>query len=227
MNEFPDIFFSSDGWGESRHVFLAGNNLPDAWQGRDEFVVSELGFGTGLNLLALIALAEDEARAGRPVPRLIYQSVEWEPRPPEAVERLASLWPPLEDPCRALLSVYEPSAGWNQWVWPWGEIVLFVGDARTLPSSKPPFVPADAWFLDGFAPDRGPELWEPALLAWVGTMTRPGGTAATYSAAGVVKQGLRNAGFQVVRAPGWGKKRHMVKARLMGLADGKDLVYHI
>lgn len=228
MTPSPDIYFSSDdGWGESRHVFLAGNNLPEAWRGREQFVVSELGFGTGLNLLALASLAEDEIKAGRPVPELLYQTVEWEPRPREALEALGDRWPPLADASRALLAVYRPAAGWNHWVWPWGTVLLFVGDARTLPSLTPGFAPADAWFLDGFAPDRGPELWDPPLLAWVGSRTRPGGTAATYSAAGVVKRGLREAGFEVSRTAGWGKKRHMVKARRTGLADGKDFLYHI
>lgn len=208
----PDIFFSDDdGLGESRHVFLAGNNLPTAWAGRTAFTVSELGFGTGLNLLALADLARNEDAAGRGYPSFCYQSVEWEPRPPEAIATLAARWPELATPARELLKVYDPRPGWNRWQWPWGSIVLFVGDARALPT-EPGFRPADAWFLDGFAPDRNPELWDPALLAWVASSTVPRGTAATYSAAGVVKQGLRASGFTVVRAPGWGRKRHMVKA---------------
>jgi len=207
-----DIFFSADdGWAETRHVFLDGNHLPGAWAGRDRFVVSELGFGTGLNLLALATLADSEAVAGRPVPRLVYQSVEWEPRGLEAIEALALRWPELSPAAQALHAVYRPVPGWNRWAWPWGDIVLYVGDARDL-IAGPSFETTDAWFLDGFAPDRNPELWDHELLAWVGRCTRPGGTAATYSAAGVVKQGLRSAGFTVFRATGYGRKRHMVRA---------------
>lgn len=208
-----DIFFSADdGWAETRHVFLAGNNLPARWSERDTFVVSELGFGTGLNLVALAALASGEASEGRRVPRLVYQSVEWQPRGPEALEGLGARWPELVPFARALAAVYRPVVGWNRWTWAWGDIVLYVGDARDLISDSGSFRPTDAWFLDGFAPDRNPELWQPDLLAWVGRTTVPGGTAATYSAAGVVKQGLRDAGFTVVRAPGYGRKRHMVRA---------------
>ena len=207
----PDVFFSDDdGYGETRHVFLAGNGLPDVWRGRSSFVVSELGFGTGLNLLALAAMVESQ---GASAPRLVYQSVEWEPRPRGDFDALAQRWPELERPARALAAVYEPRPGWNRWSWPWGGILLFVGDARHLPGLSPSFLPADAWFLDGFAPDRCPELWEPSLLSWVGAMTRPGGTAATYSAAGSVKRALRAAGFTVTRSPGWGRKRHMIRAR--------------
>ena len=208
-----DIFFSGDdGLGETRFVFLAGNSLPGAWAGRETFTVSELGFGTGLNLLALADLASAEISAGRSVPQIRYQSAEWEPRPRYEVLGLAERWPELSGPAGALAEVYLPVPGWNRWTWPWGTIDLFVGDARSLPDLNPTFAPADSWFLDGFAPDRNPELWDPELLAWVGRATVPGGTAATYSAAGVVKQGLRAAGFTVVRGPGWGKKRHMVRA---------------
>ena len=201
-----DRFFSEDdGLAETRHVFLEGNNLPQAWQGRDEFIVSELGFGTGLNLLALALLAP---------PGLIYQSVEWAPLPVAAVTGLVDRWPELAEPVRALARVYDPRPGWNRWSWPWGTVLLYVGDARDLPLQVSTFQPCDAWFLDGFAPDRNPKLWGPELLKWAGRMTKPGGTAATYSAAGVVKRGLRDAGFQVKRATGWGQKRHMVRAWL-------------
>jgi len=210
----PDVYFSDDdGWGEARHVFLAGNDLPGAWAGRTTFVVSELGFGTGLNLLALGTLAQSEVDAGRAVPRLTYQTVEWDPRPGSDFVAHAERWPALGPAARALQAVYHPEPGWNAWTWPWGDLRLFVGDARTLPGEPSTFGPTDAWFLDGYAPDRNPELWHPDLLGWVGRLTRPGGTAATYSAAGVVKQGLRAAGFVVVRRPGWGRKRHMVVAR--------------
>ena len=89
---------------------------------------------------------------------------------------------------------------------------LVIGDARvTLPTWDDA---ADAWFLDGFSPAKNPELWEPTLMAEVARHTRPGGTAATYSAAGAVRRGLEAAGFQVERVPGFGRKRHMTVARL-------------
>lgn len=208
-----DVFFSEDdGWGETRHVYLKGNRLPEAWEGRERFTVSELGLGTGLNLLALLAMADDEKKAGRPVPFLTYQSVEWDPRPAADLAALARRWPGLASAAAVVAAVYRPAPGWNRWRLPAGELVLFVGDARILPESNPTFEAADAWFLDGYAPDRGPELWDPALLRWVGSRTVPGGTAATYSSAGVVKEGLRAAGFTVRRSPGWGRKRHMVQA---------------
>jgi tRNA U34 5-methylaminomethyl-2-thiouridine-forming methyltransferase MnmC len=91
------------------------------------------------------------------------------------------------------------------------DLTVIEGDARaTLPAWSGS---ADAWFLDGFAPARNPELWEPALIAEVARHTRPGGTAATYSAAGEVRRALSAAGFAVERRAGHGRKRHMTVAR--------------
>ena len=73
---------------------------------------------------------------------------------------------------------------------------------------------ADAWFLDGFSPARNPEMWGQDLMIAVGQHTRPGGTAATYTAAGHVRRALVAAGFAVTRQPGYGRKRHMTTARI-------------
>jgi tRNA U34 5-methylaminomethyl-2-thiouridine-forming methyltransferase MnmC len=87
-----------------------------------------------------------------------------------------------------------------------------MGDARrTVPAWDGM---ADAWFLDGFAPARNPELWEPALLQAVAAHTAPEGTCATYSAAGHVRAALADAGFAVARLPGYGRKRHMTIGRM-------------
>jgi tRNA U34 5-methylaminomethyl-2-thiouridine-forming methyltransferase MnmC len=92
------------------------------------------------------------------------------------------------------------------------QFALVVGDAReTLRDWRHA---ADAWFLDGFSPARNPELWQPELMAEVARHTAPGGTAATYTAAGHVRRALEAAGFAVTRCPGYGRKRHMTRARL-------------
>ena len=92
------------------------------------------------------------------------------------------------------------------------DLEIIVGDARqTVPSWTGH---ADAWFLDGFAPAKNPELWEGALLNAVARNTAKGGTAATYTAAGFVRRNLEAAGFEVERTDGFGRKRHMTRAKL-------------
>ena len=89
---------------------------------------------------------------------------------------------------------------------------LIEGDARQMVPAWE--ARADAWFLDGFAPARNPELWGAPLMAAVAAHTNPGGTFATYTAAGHVRRALADAGFAVERVPGFGRKRHMSRGVL-------------
>lgn len=194
---FDDPYFSlAGGLAETRHVFLAGNDLPARL--RPGFQVAELGFGTGLNLLALAELAQVPIR---------FTSFEAFPMALDQLERAHAAFPGLAALSEALRRGYAARHFWLGQV----EVELIVGDARdTLPAWQGM---ADAWFLDGFSPARNPELWEPALMGEVGAHTVPGGTFATYSAAGHVRRALEAAGFAVERAPGHAGKRHMSRGR--------------
>jgi tRNA U34 5-methylaminomethyl-2-thiouridine-forming methyltransferase MnmC len=200
---FADPYYSlDDGLAETRHVFLAGNGLPGRL--RPGFHVAELGIGTGLNLLALVALV----RAAGCGP-IRYTGFEAFPLPPADMRAALAAFPEVAEDAEALLAAWDTGGPMRT---PEVEATFILGDAReTLPRWQGR---ADAWFLDGFAPARNPELWEPALLAEVARHTTPGGTAATYSAAGDVRRGLEAAGFAVERRPGYGRKRHMTVARL-------------
>lgn len=195
---FDDPYFSlAGGLAETRHVFLAGNDLPARFAPR--FHIAELGFGTGLNMIAaLIAW-----RATRLPGPLTYTSFEAFPLTINDTRRALSAF-------AEALAIAEPL--FDQWSH--GRIVadgldatIIYGDARTtLPAWAGA---ADAWFLDGFSPAKNPELWSDTLLAEVGSHTRPGGTCASYTAAGHVRRALTAAGFTVTRTPGFGTKRHM------------------
>lgn len=200
---FDDPYFSLvDGLAETRHVFLDGNDLPARF--RPGFHLAELGFGTGLNLLATLAAWRESGQAGV----LAYTSFEAFPLAAEEMRRAQAGFPDLAP----LAEELAPHWGAAEIHLPDLRFTLIAGDARaTLPRWTGR---ADAWFLDGFAPARNPELWEPALLTEVARHTAPGGTAATYTAAGHVRRALAQAGFTVTRAPGFGAKRHMTRARL-------------
>ena len=89
------------------------------------------------------------------------------------------------------------------------QVEVIVGDAgETLPDWDDV---ADAWYLDGFSPAKNPGLWSDQLMAEVGRHTVPGGTFATYTAAGHVRRALTAAGFVVNRVAGHGTKRHMTR----------------
>lgn len=200
---FDDPYYSTDdGLAESRHVFLGGNRLRERL--RPGFHVAELGIGTGLNLLTLMALVR-ETGCG-PVR---YTGFEAFPMCAEDMNSALSAFAELREDAAELVRAWRDR---RRLASPAVVAEFVIGDAReTLPRWQGL---ADAWFLDGFAPARNPELWEPALLQEVARHTARTGTAATYSAAGEVRRALADAGFEVARLPGYGRKRHMTTARL-------------
>lgn len=201
---FDDPYFSlDDGLTETRHVFLDGNGLPDRF--RDGFHIAELGFGTGLNMLAAWAAWEQAERRSA----LRFTSFEAFPMAADDMEMALAAFPQLAEWRGRFLAAWTGPGRYDLGTL---DLRVIAGDARqTLPGWKG-F--ADAWFLDGFSPAKNPELWEAELMAEVARHTVPGGTAATYTAAGFVRRGLEQAGFCVRRSPGFGRKRHMTQADL-------------
>lgn len=202
---FGDPYFSlTDGLAETRHVFLSGNDLPARF--RDGFQIAELGFGTGLNMLATLIAWE----ASRTLGTLHYTSFEAFPLAAADIARALAAFPEAEARATSFLAAWASGAQ-NFTLGPM-KVEVITGDAReTLPDWPGT---ADVWFLDGFSPAKNPELWQPDLMTQVARHTAPGGTAATYTAAGFVRRGLQAAGFQVERQPGHGTKRHMTCAKL-------------
>ena len=200
---FDDPYFSRDnGLSEARHVFLVGNGLPGRFV--DGFHIAELGFGTGLNLLATLS----DWRLAGVKGVLRFTSFEAFPMAVEEMTRAQSAFPELADVAADLMPHWQ--AGTCHITLPDLDFTLIQGDAReTLPKWQGS---ADAWYLDGFSPAKNPELWEEGLMAMVGAHTALDGTAATYTAAGFVRRGLEAAGFSVTRQPGYGRKRHMTVA---------------
>lgn len=201
--QFDDPYFSLDnGLAETQHVFLSGNNLPTRFQ--DGFSIGELGFGTGLNFLVTWdALLKSGAQG-----HVTFTTFEAFPMSIEDTATALAAWPQLNHLIPDFLAALATGGDTYQF----DRITLNVvsGDVRaTLPRSSQM---ADAWFLDGFSPAKNPEMWEPEVMRQVGLHTKNGGTAATYTAAGFVRRGLTDAGFEVTRIPGFGRKRHMTTA---------------
>lgn len=206
-SRFDDPFFSlEDGAAETRHVFLQGNDLPARFV--PGFAIAELGFGTGLNLLVAWDAWTQSGQAGA----LSFTSFEAFPMSPEDMARAHQAFPAFGGKRAALAAAWSGRGGVIEL--PGLRLNVVEGDAReTLP---PWSGAADAWFLDGFSPAKNPELWGEPLMQAVAAHTRAGGTAATYTAAGFVRRGLSGAGFTVERTPGFGRKRHMTRARFGG-----------
>lgn len=212
---FNDVYFSrEDGLAESRAVFLRGCGLPEAWAGRDRFVVGELGFGSGLNIAALIDLWLRQRPGGG---KLHVFSVEGFPLAREDAARALSAWPELGEAADRLLDRWpHPTPGFHRLDWPDIGVTfdLAVGEAAEVLADWSGR--ADAWFLDGFAPSTNPEMWSDAVLDLVAVKSAPGARIATFTVAGHVRRGLSARGFDVEKRPGHGRKRERLEAVLTG-----------
>lgn len=196
---FDDPYFSmNDGLAETQHVFLAGNDLPARLSAG--FQIAELGFGTGLNLLATLMICPPDLAVH-------YISFEAYPLTAPDIARALDHFPAARALAEPFLAAWEAGARAFQL----GPIAVqvIIGDAReALPNWTGR---ADAWFLDGFSPAKNPELWSDDIMAEVARHTTKGGTFATYTAAGHVRRALSEHGFHVERVQGHGTKRHMSK----------------
>lgn len=215
-SDYGDVYFSRDsGIDETRHVFIQHNQLPERFAALADnavFCIGETGFGTGLNFLVAWQTFLLHAPA---TARLAFVSTEKHPLQPDDLQRALAMWPLLAPQAAQLLQQYAVlPPGWHRFVLEDGRITLtlLVGDAlETLPQLD---ARIDAWFLDGFAPSRNPDMWQPALFEQLARLSSPGATLATFTCAGSVRRGLAAAGFSVEKVAGHGSKREMTRGQL-------------
>ncbi len=213
---FGDVYFSNDdGLAETRAVFLEGCGFPDAFAARRRTVVGELGFGTGLNFLALWQAFRDHAPEHA---RLDFVTIEGFPLRREDAARALTAWPELEALARDLLAVWPgPGAGAHRRVFEGGRVTLTVFHDEAGAALANMDMAANAWFLDGFAPAKNPGMWSEAAFARIAQLSAPGARLATFTVAGAVRRGLQAAGFEVEKKPGHGRKRERLEAVLTRL----------
>ncbi len=217
--EFADIYHSSDGGlAQARHVFLAGNDLPSRWRGRDSFCVLETGFGLGLNFLAAWhAWREDASRPGR----LHFVSVEKHPFPAGDLAAALSPFEELRVLAAALCRAWPPPvAGFHRLHFEGGRVILTVAFDDARDALRELDARADALFPDGFAPSRNPGMWSPEIVRELARLATPGCTLASWTVAGGVRTALADAGFRVEKRPGFAGKREM----LVGVREGGPAV---
>ncbi len=215
---YGDVYFSSaDGLAETRAVFLTGCDLPNAWRGRDHFTVGELGFGTGLNIAALLDLWRREKIQGQ---RLHIFSIEAHPITRDEAARALAVWPELGEAARVLLDHWPGVArGFHRIGLPGFDATFDLAVMDVEPALAAWDGAADAWFLDGFSPALNPAMWREEILAAVAARSAPGARAATFTVAGAVRRGLAAAGFQVDKRPGFGRKKERLEAVMPGQPD--------
>ncbi len=217
---FDDVYFSNDsGLHETQYVFIDNNHLQARWPShpRAFFHIIETGFGTGLNFL-LAWRNFQHYQTQHPTSRcqrLYFSTFEKFPLAKADLAQALNCWPELADLSQQLLSQYPPAvAGCHRLQFDNGAIVLdlWLGDVHdNLPQLAATNL-ADAWFLDGFAPSKNPEMWQDSLFLGMARLSQPGTTVATFTSAGIVRRGLQQVGFTVKKMKGYGRKREMAVA---------------
>lgn len=205
---FDDIYFAvEDGLAESRYVFLEQNNLPHSWHHKDQFVIAETGFGTGLNFLCAWDLFE---KTTSPRQHLHYYSFEKFPLSREDIKKYLSHWSDqFGGRLEKLIEDYPLRiGGWHTIrLTPQVTLTIIFDDVnRALPELD---TGIDCWFLDGHAPAKNPDMWSETVFQHIGRLSRSGTRFATFTAAGFVRRGLESVGFTVKKARGFGRKRDM------------------
>ena len=215
---FDDVYFSDkSGLEETRYVFLEQNRLRErfaALPAGGRLVIGETGFGTGLNFLCAWQLFEQHAVAGA---RLHFVSVEKYPLSHADLQRALLLWPELQPFAEQLLAQYIAiHQGFQRLVLDNGRVTLtlLIGDAlEQLPQLD---AQIDAWFLDGFAPAKNPDMWTAELFAELARLAAPGSTISTFTSTGWVRRLINAAGFKMKRTPGIGHKWEILRGEFLG-----------
>jgi tRNA 5-methylaminomethyl-2-thiouridine biosynthesis bifunctional protein len=218
---FDDVYFSTEsGLDETRHVFLKQNDLEQRFStlaSGARLVIGETGFGTGLNFLCAWQLFAQCAVADA---RLHFVSVEKFPLTRNDLQRALDLWPELKPFADQLLAQYVAvHEGFQRFVFDNGRVTLtlLIGDVlEMLPQLDGQI---DAWFLDGFAPAKNPDMWTAELFAELARLAAPGSTISTFTSTGWVRRLLNAAGFKMKRTPGIGHKWEVLRGVFLGWPD--------
>ena len=214
--EFDDVYFNTiSGIEESNYVFIEQNDLPRRFAAMPEhgtFTIAETGFGSGLNFLCAWQCFLEHAPK---TAQLNFLTVEKFPMTQEDFSRALALWPELKDKADALVQNYPASlSGFHRRSFEDGRVrlTLMIDDVHnTLPQINGQ---VNAWFLDGFAPSKNPQMWQPELFQNIAEKSAPGATYATFTVARMVRLGIKEMGMTMTRVPGYGKKREMIHGEI-------------
>ncbi len=203
---FHDRYRSEQGGiDQAREVFLKGCGLPGLWAGQQHWCILENGFGLGLNFL----VAWQAWKAAPERPRLLhFVSTEAYPVSAADILRAAAAQPqllPLAEQLAAQFWGLLP--GVHRLVFEDGLMLLtlLVGDAKAMLRKQ--HLQADSLYLDGFSPDRNPDMWDLQVCKALARCCRRGARLATWTVARSVREALTQSGFVVEKAPGVAPKR--------------------
>lgn len=208
---FDDFYFSTDnGLEESRYVFQEANQLPERFQNgqlEQPFIIGETGFGTGLNFISTWQSWLELEQPKRP---LHFFSIEKYPLSKNDLAQALKNWPELDACIPVFLAAYPALVqGLHTLDFEQGQVrlSLLFDDVHELSHH---LFQADTWFLDGFSPQKNPDMWTSELFEEIARHSKNGATFSTFTAASDIRKRLQHAGFHIQKRVGFGVKREML-----------------
>lgn len=212
--QYGDVYHSTAGaLAQTQHVFLAGNGLPERWQGRTHFCIAETGFGLGNNFVVTwLNWLQDTARSQR----LHFLSFEAHPFHRDDLARMHEhTCPELRPLVQQLLAQWpDVLPGIHRLYFEEGNLTLTLVFGDIEQKAKLVDAQVDAFFLDGFAPRLNPQMWSRRLFGQLVRLSAQGATMASWCSAGQVRRDLQDAGFLVEKTAGFAHKREMIRGVL-------------
>lgn len=223
-NVYDDVYFNTEnGLEEIEHNFIECNFLTERFANlapKASFRIVETGFGSGLNFLRAVELFLEKAN---PSSELHFISFEKHPMVLEDLTKAHQLLP--KNRTKFIQAAKDLQANYPLLLPGWHDVYLFenrvrltlwFGDVQKgLPELDASLgCKMDAWFLDGFAPVKNPDMWTATLYQQMARLSHESTTFSTFTAAGDVRRGLAKAGFEVKKRSGFGLKREMCFGKL-------------
>lgn len=208
---FSDTYHSIEsGLNEANYVFLQHNQLKERFtelKPEQNFIIAETGFGAGINFFSTCKLW-NESTINKA--HLHYISIEKYPLSPSDLANIIDNLADFKEIKQQFLDQYYLLLpGYHRFFIDNNiYLTLIIGDVCTTLTELD--FKADAWYLDGFSPNKNHEMWDTKTLHEIARLSSQNTTFATYTAASQVRKNLLENGFNVFKDKGFGKKREML-----------------
>ena len=221
---YNDIYFDKlNGVNEKEYVYLEANDLANRFNLSNKFCIAEFGFGTGLNFILTWKLWKKHKK---PNSSLTYISFENAPLSKKEMMRVYKKFTDLNVYSKELIKKLTNTYKTNRSIYFYSEninLILIYDDFSTLANFN--FM-ADAWYLDGFSPNKNNEAWNENYYKQIYDRTNAKGSLSTYTVNGSVRRGLASAGFHVAKRKGFGQKKEMLTASKVNPVNNIKLDLH-
>jgi tRNA U34 5-methylaminomethyl-2-thiouridine-forming methyltransferase MnmC len=205
----------SGAYQETIYNYIEGCQLSQLVELHDQVNVFDVGFGIGVGLLSI-----DEFLKVHPNKTINYYSIELD-------EELV-IWA-IKNNLNNVTHVVSNEDGIRKILFKLNNIsvCIFIGDGRitVLEAKKLNLIsPLHAIFQDPFSPKKNPTLWTVEWFTLLKELSHPEVYLSTYSSSVSIRKSLLVAGFSIANAKGFGKKKTMTKARLVGTTSDELLL---